>query len=131
MHKNKFLTTSDVKKKSFLRTWFWWPGNASKHVFNHSRRKKKLLKNLILVVRKCIKTRFKPLMTLKNNFLRIWFWWAGNASKHVFNHFRGEQNNFLRTWFWWSGSTYKCIKTCFQLLQTLKKIFFKNLILVA
>jgi hypothetical protein len=29
-HHNTFLTTPDVEK--------WWPGNASKHGFNHSRR---------------------------------------------------------------------------------------------
>ena len=63
MHKNTFSTTSDNKKKSILRTWFLWPGNASKHVFNHSRGE-------------------------KNNFLRTWFWCSGNASKHVFNHYR-------------------------------------------
>jgi len=42
--------------------------------------KKELFKDLILVVWKCIKTRFKPLQRLKNNFLWIWFWWTGNAS---------------------------------------------------
>ena len=66
-------------------------GNASKHVLNHSRRKKIIFlgldsgglemhqntflttpdvkkyffKDLILVVQKCIKTRFSPLQTLK------------------------------------------------------------------
>ena len=34
-------------------------------------------------MRKCIKTRFLPIQTLKNNFLTD------------FNHSRGEQNNFL------------------------------------
>jgi hypothetical protein len=49
MHKNTFPTTSDVKKVFFkdliLVAWkciktFWWSGNASKHVLNHSRGKK-------------------------------------------------------------------------------------------
>ena len=40
MHQNMFLTVPDVKKKSFLRPCFWWSGNASKHVFNHSRDEK-------------------------------------------------------------------------------------------
>ena len=37
---------------------------------------------------------------------------------------------FLRTWFWWSGSMRKCIKTRFWPLQTFKKNFFDDLILV-
>jgi len=41
-----------------------------------------------MVIRKCIKTRFLPLQTLKNHFLRTWIWWSGNASKHVFKHSR-------------------------------------------
>jgi hypothetical protein len=71
-------------------------GNASKHVLNHSRRKKIIFlgldsgglemhqntffttpdvkkyffKDLILVVQKCIKTRFSPLQTLKNIFFK-------------------------------------------------------------
>jgi hypothetical protein len=42
MHHNTFLTTPDVKKYFF--------------------------KDLILVVRKCMKIRFKPLQTLKKTF---------------------------------------------------------------
>jgi hypothetical protein len=42
-------------------------------------------------MRKCLKTRFEPLRTLKIFFLRTWFWLSGNASKHVFNHSRGEK----------------------------------------
>ena len=129
-----FSTTLDVEKKYFLRTWFRWPGNASNYVFNHSRGEKNIFLRTWFwwsgSMRKCIKTRFEPLQTLKNNFSRTWFWWSGNASKHVFNHSRGEKNNFWRTWFWWSGSTHKCIKTRFLPLQTLKKVFFKDLILV-
>ncbi len=60
MHQNTFLTTPGVEKYLFLRTWFWRPWNASKHVFNHSRR-------------------------WKISFLRTWLLWPGNASKQVFN----------------------------------------------
>jgi len=44
--------------------------------------KKVFLKDLILVAWKCIKTRFEPLHTLKNNFLRT---------------FEVTKNNFLMT----------------------------------
>jgi hypothetical protein len=69
--------------------------------------KKKLFKDLILVVRKCIKTRVWTLQRLKNNFLRTWFWWSGNALKHVFNYSRRKKISFLRTWFWWSKNVSK------------------------
>jgi hypothetical protein len=40
MHKNTFLTTPDVKKYFFNDLILVVCGNASKHVFNHSRGKK-------------------------------------------------------------------------------------------
>ncbi len=143
MHKNTFQPLQTLKKphsreekNNLLRTWFWWPGNASKHVLYHSRGEKN---NFLRTwfwwygsMRKCIKTRFYSPQTFKTNFLRTWFWWSGNASKHVFNHSRGEKIIFkgldsggqemhqstpevikiifFRTLFWWSRSMRKYIK---------------------
>ncbi len=72
MHQTTFSTTPDVRKYLF--------------------------KDLILVAFKCIKPRFQPLQTLKNNFLRLD---SGGLEMH--------QNTFLTT-------------------QTLKNIFSKDLI---
>jgi len=127
MHQNTILTPPDVKKSFFkdLNLVVW---KCIKTRFNHSRGEKNFFYDLILwsgSMRKCIKTRFTT-PDVKNNFWRTWFWWSGNASKHNFNHSRGEKNIFLRTWFWWSGSTHKCIKTRFLPLQTLKKSFLRT-----
>jgi hypothetical protein len=66
-------------------------GNASKHVFNHSRRSKiSFLKKVSGGLGVC-----------------------ENASKQVFNYYRRSKTSFLKKRFWWSGSMRKCIKTRF------------------
>jgi hypothetical protein len=99
MHQNTFLTTTDVPKYLFSEHFsgnLEVCENASKHVFIHSRRSKtSFLKKRFWwsgSMRKCIKTRFLPLQTVKNIFfdktvsggLEV----CANASKHVFNHSR-------------------------------------------
>ncbi len=63
MHQNTFSTTPDVKKYFFF---FGWSGS----------------------MRKCIKTRFRPLQTLKNIFFSGGLEACENASKNVFDHSR-------------------------------------------
>jgi hypothetical protein len=82
--------------------------NASKHVFNRSRR------SII-------------------SFLKKSFWWCGvceNASKHVFNRSRRSIISFLKKSFWWCGSMRKWNKTRLLPLQTGKNIFFEKKFLV-
>ena len=62
MHQNRFLTSPDVEIIFF--------------------------KDLILVVTKCIKTRFQPLQTLKNMFFKDLILVAWKCKKNVFNHSR-------------------------------------------
>ena len=59
MHQNKFSTTPEVNKIIFLGLdsgSLEVCANALKHVFNRSRRSKLFTRDLILVVKKCIKT---------------------------------------------------------------------------
>ncbi len=108
MHQNPFLTTPDVQKYLFWKKVFGGLevcANASKHVFNHSRRSKiYFLINFCCCLEVCIKTRF--------------------------NHSRRSKTSLLKNRFWWSGSMRKCIKTRFYPLQTFKNIFFEKKILV-
>ena len=58
--KTRLLTSTDFQNYLIWKKVFGGLEvclNASKHVFNHSRRSKIIFRNLILVVRKCIKTR--------------------------------------------------------------------------
>jgi hypothetical protein len=97
MHQNTFLTTPDVQKYLF---WKKNSGcldvfaNASKHVFNHSR-----LSKISLLIKlfwwsksmcKCIKTRLKPLQTVKNIFFEKKF-------LVVWKYAQMHQNTFLTT----------------------------------
>jgi hypothetical protein len=73
MHQNTFLTTPDTKKISFSRPCFWWSGS----------------------MRKCIKTRFRPLQTLKNIFFPGGLEACANASKHIFINSRRKNIIFF------------------------------------
>ncbi len=84
MHQNTFVTNPDVKKY-FLRTWFGGLEMHQNTFLTTPDVKNNFFKDLILVVRKCIKTRFNHSRRWKISFLMTWFWWPGNASKHVFN----------------------------------------------
>ena len=68
MHHNTFSTTPDVKKISFSRPCFGWSGR----------------------MRKCIKTRFQPLLTLKSIFFKDMF-------PVVWKHAKMHQNTFSTT----------------------------------
>jgi hypothetical protein len=97
MHQNTFLTTPDVQKYLF---WKKVSGgleecaNELKHVFNHSRRSKiYFLKKSFWWsgrMRKCIKTRFLPLQTVKNIFFEKKF-------LVVLEYAQMHQNTFLIT----------------------------------
>ncbi len=107
MHQNTFLTTLDVEKYLFydhvsggleacaLRIAFFDAfahcANASKNVFNHSRCANETLKISFFwwsgSMRKCIKTRFQPLQTLKISLLWPCFWWSGRMRKCIKTRF--------------------------------------------
>jgi hypothetical protein len=94
---NTFLTTTDVQKHLFRKIDFGGLGvcaNASKHVFNHSRRSKiSFLKKSFWWsgrMRKCIKTRFLPLQTVKNIFFQ-------NIFLVIWKYAKTHQNTFLTT----------------------------------
>ncbi len=120
MHQNTFLTTPDVQKYLFwkkvyggLEVW----ANASKHVFNHSRRSKiSFLKKSFWwsgSMRKCIKTTPDSKKYIFSEHISGGLKVCANAPKHVFNHSRQWKISLLRTWFWWSGSIRKCTKKRF------------------
>jgi hypothetical protein len=62
MHQNTFLNTPDIKKYLFLKNFIlvvWKYAEMHENTFLTTPEDKKLFfKDLILVVRKCIKTRF-------------------------------------------------------------------------
>ena len=121
MHQNTFSTTPDTKKylfQGYVSGGLEACENASKHGFNHSRRWKiSFFMAMFLVVCKHAKMHQNTFLTTpdveKYLFLRTWFWWPENASKHIFNHSRRSKISFLEKSFWWSGSMRKCIKTRF------------------
>ena len=97
MHQNTFLTTPQGHKNHFWRNisgGLEMCGNACKHVFKHSRRSKiSFLKKSFWWsgrMRKCIKTRFLPLQTVKNIFFQFIF-------LVIWKYAKKHQNTFLTT----------------------------------
>jgi hypothetical protein len=78
-------------------------------------------------MRKCIKTHFQQLLTLKDIFFKDMFlvvWKHAKMHQNTFLTTPDVKKSFSRPCFWWSGSMKKCIKKRFRPLQTLKFFFF-------
>ncbi len=112
MHQNMFVTTPDVQKYLF---WKIVSGglevcaNASKHVFNHSRRSKiSFWANFPGGLEVCENTSNTFLTTLDGKKYLFSEHFSGglevckNASKRVFNHYRLSKISCLKKSFCWS-----------------------------
>jgi hypothetical protein len=102
MHQKVFLTTPDVEKYLFYELdsgGLEVCANASKHVFNHSRRKKNIFfKNLMLVVWKYAQMHQNTFLTTQevNKIIFKDLILVVKKSKPVFNSSRREKYLFLR-----------------------------------
>ncbi len=127
MHQNTFFTTPDGQKYLFSEHFsgdLEVCENASKHVFNHSRRFKNIFfEKKILLVRNYAQMHQNTFLTT-SDVQNDLFWkkvFGGlevcdNASKHVFNHYGRSKISFLKKV---SGGLGVCanaswLKTCFD-----------------